>query len=779
MKIGLNFIYLFVVFIQNITTTYSQSKLFVNTDTCYFENIILNTDRELYIAGENIWFNINCFVNKSTNDSILSKIIYLELYTSQTKTMARVKFRLVNGKASGYLSIPENLVSGNYYLRAYTHYLRNYSPYLFPTKLITIVNPQKAIIKDIKPNDDVLIVPDGGKFIKGVATNLAIRINYHLVKNLYKAFIVDNNKRELIEVKPATNGLAKVNFMPDDTLPYFIQLNLKDGSVLFKPLPEVLENGTILLTEIEDTNLKISLFSNEFDRMDLLPEYYVEIKNQNYESKVMMKIKPDETKYLPKNQLSDGLIYLILKNQHKEIIHISSKFLFNKNCEEIKIQNLKKKYKPREKVEIALEFPKNNSTSYNYLIAVSKICKSSNENLLPNHISYNPVFLNNYLNNFPVISDSLKEQINTSLALYSAIYNSDNFRDELMQNTSLKFLPEIRDVGLNGIVVDKYTRKPMKNIMVYSAAISENNQFHLYKTKDDGEFYFTFNHLTNEQNVFISIKKEDSVDVEVLINDDFSGKYPHTELIPFGVDSSGKKLLEEAYLNYQLNKTFNHRVDKIQEKLKFLPLSVEDQEFTVLLKDFIKLSTMVDIFNEIVPCVAVKKANNHFYLNVYDKASGEFYNNPLVLIDGLPIFDIDELMKISPDNVEKIEVNTRKYFLGDYNIEGMIRISTRTKNFAGISLPKESVYLEFMAVTPGGIPVFPMYESISSKSRIPDFRNLLFWNVNPGIEKEKNNIQFYTSDHCGEYEIIIRGYNPNNPCFFFKTKIDVTKDLSN
>ncbi|HEY5325523.1 MAG TPA: hypothetical protein VIJ27_00855, partial [Mucilaginibacter sp.] len=46
------------------------------------------------------------------------------------------------------------------------------------------------------------------------------------------------------------------------------------------------------------------------------------------------------------------------------------------------------------------------------------------------------------------------------------------------------------------------------------------------------------------------------------------------------------------------------------------------------------------------------------------------------------------------------------------------------------------------------------------KSRLPDFRNLLFWapKVNPNT---KNAVSFYTSDREGEYIGIVQGVTAN------------------
>ncbi len=51
----------------------------------------------------------------------------------------------------------------------------------------------------------------------------------------------------------------------------------------------------------------------------------------------------------------------------------------------------------------------------------------------------------------------------------------------------------------------------------------------------------------------------------------------------------------------------------------------------------------------------------------------------------------------------------------------------------------------------------------SSNSRIPDRRNLLYWNPDVQLSADKNTtISFYTSDNRGDYIVFIRGKNNND-----------------
>ena len=61
-------------------------------------------------------------------------------------TITKAKFRITNGIATGFLNIPDNISTGNYYLRTYTQFMRNYSAYLYPTSLLSIINPNNIAV---------------------------------------------------------------------------------------------------------------------------------------------------------------------------------------------------------------------------------------------------------------------------------------------------------------------------------------------------------------------------------------------------------------------------------------------------------------------------------------------------------------------------------------------------------------------------------------------------------------------------------------------------------
>lgn len=85
------------------------------------ESITVFTDRSLYITGETIHFSA---VWGNEGDSA-EKVMYVELITPDGKSITGGKFRIRGSEAHGCLQVPAVVVTGTYYLRAYTRYMRN------------------------------------------------------------------------------------------------------------------------------------------------------------------------------------------------------------------------------------------------------------------------------------------------------------------------------------------------------------------------------------------------------------------------------------------------------------------------------------------------------------------------------------------------------------------------------------------------------------------------------------------------------------------------------
>lgn len=105
------------------------------------EDCFLITDRSLYISGESI--NFSALIIADTKEPIVdfSKILYVEIIDPNGKRISGSKYFIQKRNSNGSIQIPENTLTGIYYLKAYTKWMRNFKPETFCTASIKIINP--------------------------------------------------------------------------------------------------------------------------------------------------------------------------------------------------------------------------------------------------------------------------------------------------------------------------------------------------------------------------------------------------------------------------------------------------------------------------------------------------------------------------------------------------------------------------------------------------------------------------------------------------------------
>lgn len=103
------------------------------------ESVSFSIPKTLYFSGEKIWIDAEVWLGESPTSS---QVLYAELVSRDSKSMAYVKLPLIQGKAFNYFLIGSAIPSDQYLLRVYTRI----SPYLdrelgIAQQFVTIINP--------------------------------------------------------------------------------------------------------------------------------------------------------------------------------------------------------------------------------------------------------------------------------------------------------------------------------------------------------------------------------------------------------------------------------------------------------------------------------------------------------------------------------------------------------------------------------------------------------------------------------------------------------------
>ncbi len=209
-------------------------------------------------------------------------------------------------------------------------------------------------------------------------------------------------------------------------------------------------------------------------------------------------------------------------------------------------------------------------------------------------------------------------------------------------------------------------------------------------------------------------------------------------------------------VNMQLSNIYNeksriHTLDSTQLPFYGSPKHV------YYTREYIQLPNLEEFFYELVKEVRTIRIKKQTYLKLV--AYSQYQNlEPLILLDNIPVLNVDEFLKIPLDRIEKIEIIDEPYIVSGRKYSGVICVSTVRKDFAGINLNKNSLFFSYNLLSEGNFNRSD-YSSINA-NRLTYRHNLLFWD--PDIELNQNNsktVSFYTSDSKGEYIVYIRSIN--------------------
>jgi len=118
------------------------------------EKVYLHTDRDYYYPRESIWFKAYMGYSLPMLRDTLSRTLYVELISPERKAVDTKVYRIEKGVSSGDIKLPDSLPSGQYYLRAYTNWMRNYGDSAFFVKPVPVLSWNQNIEPVLKESTE-------------------------------------------------------------------------------------------------------------------------------------------------------------------------------------------------------------------------------------------------------------------------------------------------------------------------------------------------------------------------------------------------------------------------------------------------------------------------------------------------------------------------------------------------------------------------------------------------------------------------------------------------
>lgn len=322
-------------------------------------------------------------------------------------------------------------------------------------------------------------------------------------------------------------------------------------------------------------------------------------------------------------------------------------------------------------------------------------------------------------------------------------------------------LPELEGELIRGVIFNRITNQPLRETDISLSFVGKTARCQFTRTNAKGEFIFVVKDQDGLAEIVIQPLIPDISGSYVELHQPFCNTYYGFSPPVFMPDSSLAVKLNNAVIAMQVNNNYEQVRDK-----SAAPVAFETRDFfggsdhTVDMSDFIELSNIREVVKEILPEVTLFTKDKKVALKVVSSNPYQIFNNPaLVLFDGVPVYDIEELMKVSAKELERVEIINTRYFYSDYIFEGIISFVSMEGMLNAIESSSSVFRQVYEGCLKDEIFYSPDYSNDSARlSRIPDFRNTLYWN--PDVATSADGaaaVEFCTSDESMEYTVIIEG----------------------
>ena len=632
------------------------------------EKLFLHTDKEFYLAGEICWFKVYTVDGSSQKPIDLSKVAYLEWLDKDNKPVLQAKVGLSGGHGDASVYLPLSLRSGNYKLRAYTNWMKNFDADWFFQKTVTIVNARRSQdipVAEAAPQYHVGFFPEGGNLLEGVTCRIGFRIADAYGKGLDCTGVVTEDEQDtIIRVSPHRFGIGQFALTPRPGHHYRAVFRLADGTAVNSLLPTAAAEGVAMSVVPEGSDgLRVTVqAAGAGVSASGAMVYLVAHTRQSVKAAEAAPLANGKASFLiDKKVLGEGVSHLTVFNAEKQPVCERLVFKQPSKILNITVQPDAPSYGQRKKINLTVDAGAANADCSLSVFRADDLEGNAQSNIAP------------YL----WLSSDLKGRIE-SPGYYFEHPEDAEAMDDLMlthgwrrfhwgdvltsQPRQPEFPPEYNGALITGRMVDSHTGAPAKGVEAYLSVPGTRTQFSTVFSDDEGRLRFELRDFYGGQEVILQTNPRDT-SYRIEIANPFAEGYTADSVAPILLSKNDSDLLAEKSENMEvLNRYAGERLKHLHVPAGFDTTAfyyVADKSY--LLDNYTRFTTMEEVMREYVVLMLVKQQGGHWHLPLYEIPYNQFFeSDPLILLDGVPVFNIDSLMVLDPLKLRKLETLQRK-----------------------------------------------------------------------------------------------------------------------
>jgi hypothetical protein len=764
------------------------------------EKIFVNTDKPDYLAGEIIWFKVYCLDAGTRKPLDLSKVCYVDVLDRDDKFVLQAKIAMINSEGRGSFYLPLTLASGNYKLRAYTNWMKNFGPANFFERPVTIVNTLKelpaaapAVAEGSDTAEEVSFFPEGGNLVQGIRSIVAFRVtDREGAGRDCKGVVVDESNDTVASFAALRFGIGRFSFRPETGHSYRASIRVAGEPIVVRALPAAYDKGYVLHAgdagDAGNKWIKLSVYARKASSETV---YLFGHSGQGFRMSRRVSLSGDSAEFLiARDSLGEGVTQLTLFDG--ELRPVCERLLFRRPEERVSIDvsTDSPQYGVRKKISLGLSVSDQKIRIAGEGAMMNPASLTLSVYRLDSLSDPSGMDMRNYL----WMGSELRGRIESPDYYFTA---SGPEADEALDNlflthgwrrfrweehtretpSSIVYPPEYSGHIISGRITDMRTGAPIAHRIVSLSSPGIDYRFRAAITDSSGRIVFDMREFYGQGGLVVHTGQAADSPAKVDIFSPFSEQYGGEKLPAFTLSDEQRQSLLDRSLNMQVQNIFTN--DSLQ---RFHAPHVDSLHFfniptkSYLLDDYTRFTTMEEVLREYVSEINVNRPHGRLHILMLDEPNRQFFDddNNLVLLDGIPVPD-DKIFFYDPLKVKRLEVVSRRYYLGPAAYSGIASFTTYKGDYEGLELDRHCTLLDYDGLQWQREFYAPVYETPEQHAnRLPDFRTVLFWSPDVHVlGSEKKEFSFYSSDLPGTYLIVAQGISADGNIGYKDLRIQV------
>jgi len=765
------------------------------------EKVYLHLDRPYYTAGERVWFKAYATLAADNTADTLSHVLYVDLVDKQKgKVLLQKKIKLENGVGQGELRLSDSLQMGDYQIRAYTQWMRNFSDELFFCRDLRILRTDLAINAPILPPNtddiDIQILPEGGFLVKDVESRVAFKAVNVMGKGAkVMGFVLNQANDTIVGFESEHLGMGSFNFKPEQGQQYRMQIRKPNGDFKTVQMPEIKAEGFVMTVDNLSNKDNVRVYIRNSKPADATGEIALIAHNQgvvSYAAKAALG-KKSMLFNIPKAKLGDGITHLTLFDDQSRPICERLIFLNNSKPLQVQLTPAKSTYQPRQKVEveIAVKDAEGKPVEGSFSLAATDAKQVVvEETTAPQNIASYLRLEADLHGNIEQPATYFDSQNPNAVRQLDLLLMTQGWRrfmwDDILKEKypDNKYFLE-RGVSFTGQVLRLNNKAPGKINLTFMLRQLDSTQLLLMgQTIETGEFAAYNLDIIDTTQVLIQASSEKG-------NRNFNIKLTPFALapvtitkIPYNPIAFDPKVLAEYLSRAKEYLDIERRIRESREKMlqevvikgkKEDPMKKDsrrmmyggDPDNTVKFDNMNTAGAMTifDVIQSRVPGVQVSGSGMNRTIQIRGAANFSGAIEPLFLLDGTQVSK-DAIMSIPPNDVEAVDIlkGASASMYGSQGAGGVVAILTKRGNTNydwGTDEAPGTLVTKILGYSPNMQFYMPNYDKPIADHVRPDYRATVFWE--PAIKTDKDGkakVSFFATDAQTTLNLQIEGMTP-------------------